>query len=263
MPELPEVESVRQALLPYIHQTISHVTIHDPWLRETIPSDLPEKLTGKKLLNIQRISKYLIWQIEEAPALLLHLGMSGRIEGRYKEEKHDKASWHFLNTSLPPLYFNDARRFGLILWSHLYKMPHLGPEPLTETFTPEYLSQILSKKMTAIKIALLDQAIIAGLGNIYVCEALYHSGISPLRLANTITTQECIKLHKAINQVIERAIMLSGSTWRDYRKPDGESGLFQNEFMVYDREGELTEHGVVVRIKQAGRSTYYCPYHQT
>ncbi|NIZ40768.1 bifunctional DNA-formamidopyrimidine glycosylase/DNA-(apurinic or apyrimidinic site) lyase [Entomospira entomophila] len=263
MPELPEVESVRQALLPYINQVIEHVTIHDTWLRETVPSDLSEKLVKKKLLDIQRISKYLVWHIEDAPALLLHLGMSGRIEGRYQLEKHDKVSWTFFNTSLPPLYFNDARRFGLIVWADSYQLPKLGPEPLTDAFTPQYLAHALAIKRTPIKVALLDQAIIAGLGNIYVCEALYHARISPLRPANTLSTAEYRALYQAINKVIDRAITLSGSTWRDYRKPDGESGLFQNEFMVYDREGELTEHGLVVRIKQAGRSTYYCPYHQT
>ncbi|NIZ18788.1 bifunctional DNA-formamidopyrimidine glycosylase/DNA-(apurinic or apyrimidinic site) lyase [Entomospira culicis] len=260
MPELPEVESVRQALLPYLNETVTDVVVHDAWLRQPISGDIPQKLQGKKLLTIERMSKYLLLTFEGAPKLLVHLGMSGRLESRDHLLKHDKISWHFADGRT--LYFNDARRFGLVLWAAAYRMPKLGPEPLTDAFTPVYLETTMHKHRAPIKVALLDQKLIAGLGNIYACEALYDAGISPTRPANQLSQPEYQQLHHSINKIIARAIALSGSTWRDYRKPDGQSGQFQDEFMVYDREGELTEHGIVERIKQAGRSTYYCPNHQ-
>lgn len=260
MPELPEVESVRKDLLVYEGQTISNVIIHDGWMRKPIPHDIPSKIIGKKINTIIRKSKYLLWEITDSPPVLLHLGMSGYIESRSRAIKHDKISWHFNNKT--SLYFNDARRFGLVTWAHTYKMPSLGPEPLSSLFTSQYFVTHLSKRSTPIKVALLDQSLVAGLGNIYACEALYDAGISPLRLSNQLTTEECKKLHFSINKIIARAIELSGSTWRDYKKPNGQHGRFQHEFSVYDREGELTQHGIVERIKQAGRSTYYCPNHQ-
>jgi formamidopyrimidine-DNA glycosylase len=260
MPELPEVESVKVALSPYVGAVVTSVVIHDDWLRQPIPADIPNLLLSKKLIRIERISKYLLWQLEDAPTLLVHLGMSGRIESREEYQKHDKISWHFDKGK--PLYFNDARRFGLVLWQENYTMPKLGPEPLTSAFSPQYLQQAFHKRTTPIKVALLDQSLIAGLGNIYACEALYDAAISPLRPAGQVSLMELTCLHQSINKIITKAIALSGSTWRDYRKPDGASGKFQDEFIVYDREGLPTPNGNVVRIKQAGRSTYYCPTHQ-
>jgi formamidopyrimidine-DNA glycosylase len=279
MPELPEVETVCRGLRSAMEgRVLTRVTARRPDLRFPLPPDLGERLAGRRIEHIDRRAKYIVVHLDDGQVLIMHLGMSGRMNlwapGGADQPPplatHDHVVFEVGNGSR--VVFHDPRRFGFMaltreedLPSHPY-FAHLGPEPLGDVFTADYLSAALERKKTPIKAALLDQRVVAGLGNIYVCEALFMSGISPLRLADSVSGQRARKLVPAIRDVLERAIAAGGSTLRDYAQVDGELGYFQHAWKAYGREGEACTapgcSGTLERIVQSGRSTFFCAKHQ-
>ena len=276
MPELPEVETVRRGLAPHlVGRRIVRVDQRRPDLRWPMPLDLVQVLTGAQVTGLRRRSKYILADLDRDAALLLHLGMSGRvrIEGEgLGQFHHDPAVLprhdHLVLTTEDgtTITLNDARRFGAVDLVRSQDHPllaALGPEPLDEDFTPARLAAALAGRRTPIKAALLDQRIVAGLGNIYVCEALFRAGIHPTRPAGRIGPDRVARLHAAIREVLWQAIEAGGSSLRDHRQTSGELGYFQHSFRVYGREGQpcLREGcgGTLKRIVQGGRSTWYCP----
>lgn len=277
MPELPEVETVRRGLESVIcGARIADVVTHRKGLRLPFPKDLQTRLSGRRVTSLGRRAKYLLIHIDGPQTLVIHLGMSGRIRTACEHipEKHD----HFMLTFNDGnrLILNDARRFGFVLLMNEHELSshaafrHLGPEPLSNDFSGPVLAQRLKGKKTSIKAALLDQRVVAGVGNIYACEALFESGINPKKLAGTIKGQKAEDLAAAIRATLERAVAAGGSTLRDYRQVSGETGYFQHDFKVYDREGkkcagctcDIIKTGGIKRMAQGGRSTFYCPRRQ-
>lgn len=269
MPELPEVETTgRGVAAKLLNQKLLRVEQRRANLRGPMPKDMPA-LEGHKLLAVERRAKYLLLRFSNQQTLLIHLGMSGRLVISPRDDgsrdKHDHLVLHF---SKGVLRFNDARRFGRVEMFATGQenaqpvLKNLGPEPLEKAFTAKVLGERLTGKKIAIKLALLDQTIVAGLGNIYVCEALYLAGISPKRLAGSIKPTELEKLVPAIKKVLNAAIKAGGSSLRDYVQSDGNLGYFQNEFAVYDREGQACPSCTcsfgVERFSQGGRSTFWC-----
>ncbi|TDE37139.1 bifunctional DNA-formamidopyrimidine glycosylase/DNA-(apurinic or apyrimidinic site) lyase [Antarcticimicrobium sediminis] len=279
MPELPEVETVRRGLAPAMEgQVIAKAEVNRPDLRWPFPDRMAERLTGCRVLQLRRRAKYLLCDLDSGETLLIHLGMSGRMTvsgdplGRFvhdhpARQKHDHVIFHMGNGAR--VTFNDPRRFGAMdlmptTGAEAHKLlSALGPEPLGNEFDEAYLVAALRGKNTPVKSALLDQGIIAGLGNIYVCEALFHSKISPLRKAGQIAAPRVATLVPAIRNVLERAIAAGGSSLKDFRQADGELGYFQHSFDVYGREGDPCRTpgctATIHRKVQAGRSTFYCP----
>jgi formamidopyrimidine-DNA glycosylase len=287
MPELPEVETVRRGLAPTLEgHVLNALTVKRADLRLPFPPHFAERMGGRRMLRLRRRAKYLLLDLDRAETLIMHMGMSGRFtihgaEARMKpgrfhnktpddgsgEGKHDHVV--FVTDEGTRIVYTDHRRFGLMLLipaaeveTKLQSEGRLGPEPLDDAFTPEMLSAALKGKKTPIKAALLDQRVVAGLGNIYVCEALFRSSLSPKRSAKTVVGARSQKLVPAIKAVLAEAIDAGGSSLRDYAKADGELGYFQHRLSVYDREGEPCPNkcgGVVRRIVQSGRSTFYCP----
>lgn len=290
MPELPEVETVRRGLAPFlVDATIAHVEQRRPDLRFPFPERFTDRLTGQRITGLDRRAKYLLCSLESGEVLIIHLGMSGRFTirpaganamqpGEFLHETGGSAAHDHVvltMTSGAVVTYNDPRRFGFMLLADAAKledhklMRGLGVEPLGEALTAEYLAQRCKGKKTTLKAALLDQRIIAGLGNIYVCEALYRAGLSPRRTAGTLAgcggrpSKRAISLVPEIKAVLDDAIIAGGSTLRDYQAPQGDLGYFQHSFAVYGREG-LECHregcaGTIRRIVQSGRSTFYCP----
>jgi formamidopyrimidine-DNA glycosylase len=279
MPELPEVETVRRGLEPVLAgRTIARAEVRRPDLRWPFPPGLAARLTGARVARLRRRSKYLLADLDGSETLIVHLGMSGRIlvsgaqVGAFHHphpapEKHDHVVLD-LETG-PRITLNDARRFGAVdLWptpdldSHRL-LAGLGPEPLGNGFHAAYLAERLAGRATPVKAALLDQRTVAGLGNIYVCEALWRARISPLRLAREVTAAETDALVAEVRAVLLDAIAAGGSSLRDYRQADGELGYFQHAFAVYDREGAPCPRpgceGTVARAVQSGRSSFHCP----
>lgn len=276
MPELPEVETVRRGLAPVMEgQTILYADIRRPDLRWPFPPNMSARLSGARVLLLRRRSKYILADLDTGETLLIHLGMSGRmlisgnVEGHEltKPLKHDHVVLDM--ESGTRISFNDARRFGamdltatdeLDVHSLLSK---LGPEPLGNDFSDSYLYERLKNKKSPIKSALLDQGIIAGLGNIYVCEVLFRTQISPKTRAETLSRSSVNRLVPAIRDVLNQAIESGGSTLKDHRQADGDLGYFQHNFRVYGREGApcLRDgcEGKISRITQSGRSSFYCP----
>lgn len=279
MPELPEVETVRRGLAPTFEgQVITHAAVNRPDLRWPFPPDMAARLTGARVDRLWRRSKYLLADLDRGETLLIHLGMSGRILisgdplGQFVHDhpapqKHDHVVFDMENGAR--VTFNDPRRFGamdLLPIEGIANHPllaKLGPEPLGNAFSAPYLQQALSGKKAPIKSALLDQRIIAGLGNIYVCEALFRGKIHPQRAAGRISAAKIQALVPIIRNVISEAIEAGGSSLRDFRQTDGELGYFQHRFDVYDREGAPCRTGdctaTIRRIVQSGRSSFYCP----
>lgn len=298
MPELPEVETVRRGLLPAMEgRVIALATVNRPDLRWPFPPDMAARLTGARVDGLRRRSKYILADLSTGETLLIHLGMSGRMlisspppisgeglgEGVAPEttretlgewhhphpapEKHDHVILDMDNGTR--ITFNDARRFGAMdLMPTATADSHpllaaLGPEPLGNAFHESWLTQRLKGRNTPIKSALLDQHIIAGLGNIYVCETLYRARIHPARKAGRISATRTAALVPIIRDVLTDAITAGGSSLRDYRQADGELGYFQHSFQVYGREGQpcLTPGcaDTIRRIVQSGRSSFYCP----
>lgn len=271
MPELPEVETTCRGLAKsLLGARIDGVEVHRPDLRFPMPHGLVAKLTNRRIVALRRRAKFIVMELDDGHALLLHLGMSGRLVIGHPQditEKHDHLTLHCDQDRT--LRFNDPRRFGMLDYCQLKELPQhkllkqLGVEPLEDTLTPEYLQKKLAGKRTPMKAALLDQRIIAGLGNIYVCETLYRAGISPFRLAKDVTAVECRTLVPAIRKVLKAAIAAGGSSLRDYVQADGALGFFQDKFSVYGREGQpcprcMNKIVLVQRATQSGRSSFFC-----
>ena len=291
MPELPEVETVRRGLQPVMEGArIVSVETRRPDLRFPFPPDFAKRLSGKKIVSLGRRAKYLTAEIEGGPLLICHLGMSGsfRIETdgvastsgdfyheRSKAASHDHVVFHLASRrgKKSKVVFNDPRRFGFMLFADANNehpmLADLGVEPTGNTLDGGLLAGLLRGRKAPLKAALLDQTLIAGLGNIYVSEALWRAGLSPRRAAGTIAPANgkagarAEKLAAAIRSVIADAIEAGGSSLRDYVRADGSLGYFQHSFSVYDREGEPCRKpgctGTISRIVQSGRSTFYCP----
>ena len=279
MPELPEVETVRRGLAPVMEgQVIAEARVNRPDLRWPFPPDMALRLTGRRVLRLRRRSKYILADLDSGETLLIHLGMSGRMLvsgdplGRFVHdhpaaEKHDHVVLDMENGAR--ITFNDPRRFGAMdlletATADRHKLLALiGPEPLGNDFSEPYLVAAFEGRNTPVKSALLDQRIVAGLGNIYVCEALFRSRISPRRKAGQIAATRVAALVPIIRQVLAEAIEAGGSSLRDFRQADGELGYFQHSFDAYGREGEPCRAagctGTIARIVQSGRSTFYCP----
>ena len=275
MPELPEVETVRRGLEAVLLGTrLVKVEVRRPDLRWPLPPDLARRLTGRRVTSLKRRAKYLLIGLDDGAVLIAHLGMSGRMLVSTglpnRLDPHDHVM--LAGDKGQVVRFNDARRFGMLdlvdsasLEQHKL-LAGLGPEPLDPSFDGLALARRLKGKAAPIKAALLDQRVVAGLGNIYVCEALFEAGISPLRKAGTVGAGRVDALVRAIKRVLTEAIEAGGSSLRDHRRPDGELGYFQHRFAVYDREGEpcpgCTCKGGIARIVQSGRSTFYCKRRQ-
>jgi len=269
MPELPEVETVRGLALKMTGHHITRAELRRQDLRRPFPPMLAKRLTGAAVGKLKRRGKYILIELDDTGTLLLHLGMSGRIttgDATTLHARHDHVILTLDDGTV--VRFNDARRFGLIDYIKRGEegahplLAAMGPEPLEPGFDGEFLAKALAGKMTPIKAALLDQRVVAGLGNIYVCEALYRAGISPRRLAGTIAGVRADRLAAAIKSVLTEAIEAGGSSLRDYVQTDGELGYFQHHWAVYGREGEpcpgCTCAEGVRRIVQSGRSTFFC-----
>lgn len=264
MPELPEVETTVRGLAQVLEgQHISRVEARRPDLRRALPVDLGQRLTGAVVLRLWRRAKYGLIDTDRGDTLAFHLGMSGHWRINPKEpSKHDHV---IIETGEGTrLALNDVRRFGSLdliatkAISDWLPFRMLGPEPFD--LDHEELRRRLAGRTAPIKPLLLDQRIVAGLGNIYVCEALYRAGIHPARGGGSISVKRLEKLVRAIREVLSEAIAAGGSTLRDFASPEGELGYFSKSFAVYDREGRPCGcGGVVRRIVQGGRSTFYCP----
>ncbi|GGA30093.1 bifunctional DNA-formamidopyrimidine glycosylase/DNA-(apurinic or apyrimidinic site) lyase [Neptunicoccus cionae] len=285
MPELPEVETVRRGLEPaMVGKRIALADVRRPNLRWPFPDGMADRLTGARIERLRRRSKYILCDLDTGETLLIHLGMSGRMLiappnaengrdmlGQFHHlhpapEKHDHVVLDMEDGTR--ITFNDARRFGAMdLFATELGETHkllavLGPEPLGNGFDEAYFKAALKGKNTPIKSALLDQRIVSGLGNIYVCEALWRTGISPLCKAGGISGKRIASLVPAIRQVLAEAIESGGSSLKDYRQTDGELGYFQHSFAVYGREGEACKTpdcaGNIKRVVQSGRSSFFC-----
>jgi formamidopyrimidine-DNA glycosylase len=282
MPELPEVETVRRGLAPAMEGArVTRVEVRHRGLRWPIAKDFEKRIAGKTVEGLGRRAKYLLADLSSGDVLIMHLGMSGsfRVDdgkiAQYHHEKsknaaHDHVVFHMSNGAT--VTFNDPRRFGsmkLVARAKIDREPLLrsiGPEPLGNEFDAAMLAQACAGKKTSLKAALLDQRVVAGLGNIYVCEALFRARLSPKRQASTIAGRDdkpnarALALVDAIKAVLQDAIKAGGSSLRDHRRADGSLGDFQHNFLVYDHEGAPcpTCKGKVKRIVQNGRSTFYC-----
>jgi formamidopyrimidine-DNA glycosylase len=289
MPELPEVETVRRGLQAAMEGArLDRVEMRRGDLRWPLPKGFTARLEGRTVHGLGRRGKYLLADLSDGDVLLMHLGMSGsfrvtqagaaNVPGRFyheraKDGRHDHVVFHL--SSGARIVFNDPRRFGsmkIVPRAQLDREPllaALGPEPLGNAFDAALLARACRGKRTSLKAALCDQRIVAGLGNIYACEALHRAGLSPRRRASTIATRAgaptplAERLVEAIRAVLADAIAAGGSSLRDHRRTDGELGLFQHDFRVYDREGTACRtrgcRSTVRRIVQAGRSTFFCP----
>ncbi len=273
MPELPEVETVRLGLVRVLEgHTLTRVSQRRADLRIPFPKGFVSRLTGRTVVRLARRAKYLLAHLDSGEVLLMHLGMSGRFtihdsaSAMGSPEPHDHVI--FETEAGTHIVYADHRRFGLMTLIKegelgLHKLlAALGPEPLTQAFSAAILRAALTDKRSPIKIALLDQRVVAGLGNIYVCEVLFRAGVSPLRLSNLIKSHEAEKIVKEVKLVLRSAIKSGGSTLRDYKTTSGGLGYFQHRFRVYDRADENCVNpgcdGAVLRITQSGRSTFYC-----
>lgn len=283
MPELPEVETVRRGLEPVMTgHRIVRADIRRPDLRWPFPPNMAARLTGQTVLRLRRRSKYILCDLSSGETLIIHLGMSGRLlihRGQDRQmpgdfhhdlptpEKHDHVVLDMDNGAR--ITFNDARRFGAMDLCATDKveahkmLADLGPEPLGNAFDGAYLTASLKTRNTPIKSALLDQKLVAGLGNIYVCEALWRAHIAPTKKARDISAKKAAELVPVIRDVLTQAIEAGGSSLKDYRQTDGELGYFQHSFAAYGREGQPCKTadctGTIQRITQSGRSTFYCP----
>ncbi len=280
MPELPEVETVRRGLAPAMEgRVITRAITRRADLRFPFPEKFAERISGARLVRLGRRAKYLVAELSTGEALVMHLGMTGRFtvfapSGRKRPgefvhdtgggEKHDHVVFEL--DSGARVTFNDPRRFGFMdLWPvgdiGVYPaFAEMGPEPVSNAFSAAHLATAFAGKKAPVKAALLDQRVVAGLGNIYVCEALFRSGISPKRLAGTISAPRLERLATEVRAVIGEAIAAGGSSISDFAAADGSLGYFQHTFRVYDREGEacLACQRPVKRLVQSGRSSFWC-----
>jgi len=267
MPELPEVETVMRGLTPvWEGQRFTRVIANRPDLRRPLPEALGQRLTGAVVTRLDRRAKYGLVETDRGDTLIIHLGMSGRMRVDPKAlEKHDHVVFETGNGRV--VAFNDARRFGsldLVATGEATAHPllaNIGPEPLGPDYGLPLLKRIFGDRLAPAKAILLDQRLIAGLGNIYVCEALYRAGIHPETPGGVVSAAQLKRLAPAIPQVLAEAIAAGGSTLRDHAAPDGTLGYFQKDFAVYGREGQACAacSTPVARIVQSGRSSFLCP----
>ena len=278
MPELPEVETVCRGMkLSMMDRTIKSVEIRRPDLRWPFPNNMEDRIAGKAISSITRRAKYILVGLDSHETIIIHLGMSGRIlidnktsvrflHNKKAFGKHDHVTVYLDNDVT--VTFNDARRFGamdLVSTKELnghWLIKNIGPEPLGNSLNTTYLHRVLKNKSVNIKTALLDQRLIAGLGNIYVCEILYRAKVSPKRKAKNLSKKSIDKLIRVLRTVLLEAIDAGGSSLKDHRQTSGEIGYFQTNFTVYGRMDQncldADCHAVVKRITQGGRSTFYC-----
>lgn len=274
MPELPEVETTCRGLQKYMQgKIIRQVFINRPDLRKPMPDNLVSQVQGKRVDEIKRRAKYILIFLEEQYILLIHLGMSGRIihsTDPIPKDKHDHFGWQMDNRDW--FHFRDPRRFGLVDLINIQQMKNysllknLGPEPLDPAFTADMLGKALKGRQAPIKSVLLNQNIIAGVGNIYACESLFYAGIKPFRAAASLTKKEVKKLWQMIKRTLEKAIQAGGSSARDYVQLDGQLGTFQQQWAVYGKEKQPCPNPhckrPIQRQNQVGRSSFYCDYCQ-
>ncbi|MEN9527763.1 MAG: hypothetical protein RLY56_1714 [Pseudomonadota bacterium] len=267
MPELPEVETTRRGVEPYVCGVrVSALRVHEPRLRWPIAGDLPSRVDGRRIVAVRRRAKYLLFQLDSGDSLLLHLGMSGSLRVLPADTprlKHDHVD--VLLESGKVLRFNDPRRFGSL---HCISgdetlhplLRHLGPEPLEAAFDAAHLWQATRGRRVAIKVLIMNAAIVVGVGNIYASEALFHAGIRPGRQAKGLSRDEVQKLVTAIKEVLTMAVRVGGTTLRDYVGADGKPGYFRQKLFVYERAGEACRHcEEPIRHRVLGqRSTYWC-----
>ncbi len=269
MPELPEVETSRRGIAPWLeNQRIDEVVVRDRRLRWPVPDDLERRLAGKTIRSIRRRAKYLFFETESGSAML-HLGMSGSVRIIESDEpagKHDHVDFRL--ESGKSLRFRDPRRFGCLLWAdepdNHPLIRHLGPEPLGEHFNADYLWQATRGRRVSIKQLIMNAGIVVGVGNIYASEALFIAGIHPKRRADRIARHRMSLLVDAIKTVLAKAIDAGGTTLRDFHGGDGEPGYFQQQLEVYAREGEAcSQCSTLISVVVLGqRSTFYCKYCQ-
>ena len=278
MPELPEVETIKNALLKAAYEAnIISVSIFNNRFRKIIPDDFAKKVQGHKIISISRQAKYLLLGLDNGLSIVWHLGMSGKVkicnELPEKLEKHDHV---IFETDKGFLIYNDARRFGMldvVETKNLAANPifaHIGLDPFDAKLDGLFLFNKLKNKKIPIKVALLDQKIVNGIGNIYASEALFDAGIAPTRMSDKLELKECEKLVESIRKILQKAIAAGGSSIHDYKKPDGSLGYFQNMHCVYNKTGQkcpgctcnIAQTGGIKKIVQAGRSTFYCSVKQ-
>lgn len=277
MPELPEVETVCRGIAAHIkNSSIKSIKVFNPKLRIPIPKDLAKNLVNTKVKQIKRKAKYILIYLDNQRILVIHLGMSGRLQiigdkqerifyhQESKHKKHDHLLVEFSNGTI--MVYNDTRKFGLVTMVEAHKLKShklfksLGAEPLSKDFNDEEFYQLIKTRNKSIKSVIMDASIIVGVGNIYASESLFRAGIKPTRLANSLTKQEASKLQKAIVATLEQAIDSGGSTLKDYAQANGASGYFQHKFLVYGKAGKPCKRcsGVISKIIQNGRSSFYC-----
>jgi formamidopyrimidine-DNA glycosylase len=279
MPELPEVETVKRGLKPHLEgAVIKRVILKRKDLRFPLPAAFAKQLAGASIRKIDRRAKYLLFHLSNNLVILSHLGMSGRFRietavntnnpGAFYDTtpsntRHDHVVMEF--GLKKRLIYNDARRFGFMQLLNkdelALRFTNIGIEPLSEAFTASALHKLLKGKKAPIKTALLDQKLIAGIGNIYASEALFEAKISPIKAAGKLSERQCAALAQAIRNVLKKAIKFGGSTLRNFHNENGASGAFQNEFKVYDRKNKPCPSckTPIKRLAQSARSTFYCP----
>ncbi|WP_299438563.1 bifunctional DNA-formamidopyrimidine glycosylase/DNA-(apurinic or apyrimidinic site) lyase [uncultured Rhodospira sp.] len=278
MPELPEVETVRRGLAPVLlGRRLTRVVVRQPMLRWPVPLEFARALTGRRVEALDRRGKYLLIRLDDDRVVIGHLGMSGSLAVRPPGEAPALHDHVILETDAGAcVTFHDPRRFGALLLSTALGveahplLAHLGPEPLDGAFDGPALAARLAGKRCSVKAALLDQRVVAGLGNIYVSESLFRAGLSPRRLAGSVSGARAARLAVAIQAVLLEALESGGSTLRDHRQANGELGYFQHAFAVYDKEGQpcpgcdcdVAREGGIRRLVQGGRSTFYCARRQ-
>ena len=263
MPELPEVETTKTSLLPLIDQKVLRVEVHQPSLRWPIPENI-EKLVGQKLLKLTRRSKYILAEFEH-DTMLWHLGMSGSFrlcDADTELRKHDHLIIQFEDVELR---YHDPRRFGCILWldpnSQSKLIDTLGPEPLSDAFNAEYLAEKFKKKNVGAKVAIMDNHIVVGVGNIYATESLFNLGIHPAQPASSLSRVQIENLVIEVKRILKQAIDLGGSTLRDYTNAMGENGYFQQTLLAYGRAGEMCINceTTLENLKLGQRASVFCP----
>lgn len=264
MPELPEVETTKTSLLPLLHHRVQSVTVRDSRLRWAIPDDI-SRLAGQELRALKRRSKYILAEFE-TDQMLWHLGMSGSFRlctAQDELRKHDHLILTFDDGT--ELRYHDPRRFGCILWlndEHQKKLiDTLGPEPLSDAFNADYLYEKLRTKQVGIKIAIMDNHVVVGVGNIYATESLFNQGIHPAQPANTLSSEQIAGLVVEIKRILSHAIQLGGSTLRDYTNAMGENGYFQQTLLAYGRAGEMCVNceTTLENMKLGQRASVFCP----
>ncbi|WP_288414738.1 bifunctional DNA-formamidopyrimidine glycosylase/DNA-(apurinic or apyrimidinic site) lyase [uncultured Acinetobacter sp.] len=264
MPELPEVETTKTSLLPLLHHRVQSVTVRDSRLRWAVPDDI-SRLVGQELRALKRRSKYILAEFE-TDQMLWHLGMSGSFRlctAQDELRKHDHLILTFDDGT--ELRYHDPRRFGCILWlndEHQKKLiDTLGPEPLSDAFNADYLYEKLRTKQVGIKIAIMDNHMVVGVGNIYATESLFNQGIHPAQPANTLSSEQIAGLVVEIKRILSHAIQLGGSTLRDYTNAMGENGYFQQTLLAYGRAGEMCVNceTTLENMKLGQRASVFCP----